>query len=57
MREAYWLIGKRIVEVEQYGKQQAVYGKRVLEGLSQALTAEFVKGFSFFNLRNFRQFY
>jgi predicted nuclease of restriction endonuclease-like (RecB) superfamily len=57
MIEAYWLIGKRIVEVEQDGKQQAAYGKRVLEGLSQALTAEFGKGFSYSNLRNFRQFY
>ncbi len=43
--------------MEQDGKQQAEYGKRVLEGLSQALTAEFGKGFSYSNLRNFRQFY
>jgi hypothetical protein len=57
MVEAYWLIGKRIVEEEQEGKEKAEYGEAVLKKLSTALTSEFGKGFSYANLRNFRQFY
>lgn len=57
MVEAYWSIGKRIVEEEQGGKSKAQYGKRILEELSRNLTREFGKGFSLANLRNMRQFY
>ncbi|WP_133780788.1 YhcG family protein [Pedobacter nutrimenti] len=57
MVEAYWLIGKRIVEQEQQGKERAAYGEGILKELSMALTAEFGRGFSYANLRNFRQFY
>jgi predicted nuclease of restriction endonuclease-like (RecB) superfamily len=57
MVEAYWLIGKRIVEEEQHGKERAEYGEALLKNLSVALTEEFGKGFSYANLRNFRQFY
>lgn len=57
MVEAYWLIGKRIVEEEQNGKEKAEYGEAVLKNLSVALTSEFGKGFSYANLRNFRQFF
>lgn len=57
MVEAYWQIGKRIVEQEQHGKDRAAYGEGILKELSRALTAEFGKGFSYANLRNFRQFY
>lgn len=57
MVEAYWLIGKRIVEEEQQGQQKATYGEALLKNLSIALTADFGKGFSYANLRNFRQFY
>ena len=57
MVEAYWMIGKRIVEEEQGGKTKAEYGKKLLENLSRNLTDEFGKGFSYANLRNFRQFY
>lgn len=57
MVEAYWLIGRRIVEEEQRGQHKAEYGARLLENLSRALTADFGKGFSYANLRNFRQFY
>ena len=56
MVEAYWLIGKRIVEEEQGGSATAQYGKRLLEELSKSLTGEFGKGFSLANIRNFRQF-
>lgn len=57
MVEAYWLIGKRIVLQEQQGEKRATYGEFVLQELSKALTSEFGKGFSYANLKNFRQFY
>jgi predicted nuclease of restriction endonuclease-like (RecB) superfamily len=57
MVEAYWLIGQRIVQEEQRGSSRAVYGERLLANLSRALTASLGKGFSYANLRNFRQFY
>ena len=57
MVEVYWEIGRRIVEEEQGGSAQAVYGSGLLTQLSKELTAEFGNGFSYANLRNFRQFY
>lgn len=57
MVEAYWLIGRRIVEEEQQGQHKAQYGKRLIEDLSTALTTDFGKGFSYANLYNCRQFY
>ena len=55
--EENWLIGQRIVEQEQNGKQRAEYGKHIIGLASQALTVEFGKGFSERTLRQFRQFY
>lgn len=57
MVNAYWQLGKRIVEEEQKGKNRAEYGKQLLKQLSQSLTEEFGKGFSVQNLYGFRQFY
>lgn len=57
MVEAYWLVGFRIVAEEQKGLSRAEYGEAILKNLSIALTSEFGKGFSYANLRNFRQFY
>jgi predicted nuclease of restriction endonuclease-like (RecB) superfamily len=57
MVEAYWQIGRRIVEEEQKGKNRAEYGTQLLKSLSKSLTDEFGKGFSVANLWNFRQFY
>lgn len=57
MVEAYWLIGRRIVEEEQRGQHKAEYGARLIEDLSTALTEDFGKGFSYANLYNCRQFY
>jgi len=57
MVEAYWKIGKQIVEEEQKGKYKANYGEGLLKALSRELSEEFGKGFSYANLRNFRQFY
>jgi len=57
MIEAYWLIGKKIVEEEQNGNDRANYGEELLKNLSTELTKEFGKGFSITNLQNFRKFY
>lgn len=57
MVEAYWNIGKRIVEEEQKGEDRAKYGTYLIKELSKQLTDEFGKGFSQRNLRNMRQFY
>jgi predicted nuclease of restriction endonuclease-like (RecB) superfamily len=53
MLEAYWLIGKRIVEEEQNGNQRAEYGKEILSRLS----IELGSGFSARTLRDYRQYY
>lgn len=57
MVQAYWNIGRCIVEYEQAGNVRAEYGKAVMQNLSKRLTAEFGKGFTIANLRNMRQFY
>ena len=57
MVEAYWQIGKRIVEEEQQGKERAEYGKEILKTLSNELSTEFGKGFDERELRRIRQFY
>lgn len=57
MVEAYWNIGKRIIEEEQKGSERAGYGEGLIKELSRQLTGEFGKGFSLANLKNFRQFY
>ena len=57
MTITYYEIGSRIVEKEQQGEKRAQYGKRILQGLSDYLTANIGKGFSAENLRLMRQFY
>ena len=57
MVEAYWQMGKRIVEEEQQGKERAEYGTQLLKELSKELTKEFGKGFSINTLYYYRQFY
>ena len=57
MVEAYWQIGRRIVDHEQGGEARAAYGQGVLAALAARLTEDFGKGFTPANLRNFRQFY
>jgi len=57
MVEAYWNIGKQIVEHEQNGDDRAKYGKYIIKELSLRLTEDFGKGFSQQNIRNIRQFY
>ncbi len=53
----YWLIGKRIVEEEQHGQRRAEYGSRLIAMLANELSAEFSKGFTARDLRNYRQLY
>jgi predicted nuclease of restriction endonuclease-like (RecB) superfamily len=55
--EANWLIGRRIVQEEQSGKERAAYGKYIIRIVSQELTQEFGTGFSVTNVKNFRKFY
>jgi hypothetical protein len=57
MVQAYWLIGKEIVEEEQRGKNRAGYGIFLLNNLSLRLTKDFGPGFDESNLRNIRTFY
>ena len=57
MVEAYWNIGKKIVEVEQNGETKAKYGSKLITELSKQLTVDFGSGFTPQNLRNMRQFY
>ena len=57
MVQAYWLIGREIVEEEQKGKNRAAYGEALLRSLSEKLTRDFGKGFDDSNLWNMRQFY
>lgn len=53
MIEGYWLMGRRIVEQEQQGKQRAEYGTELINNLSVVLG----KGFGPRMLRDIRQFY
>jgi predicted nuclease of restriction endonuclease-like (RecB) superfamily len=57
MVEAYWNIGRMIVEEEQQGHERAEYGAALIESLSPRLTEEFGKGFTKRNLWQMRQFY
>ncbi len=54
---AYWNIGRLIVEEEQKGSATASYGEQLIERLAERLTKEFGNGFSTTNLMYFRQFY
>lgn len=57
MVQAYWQIGKIIVENEQNGNLRAEYGKAVLQEVSEKLQQEFGNGFSVRNLQQMRKFY
>ncbi|MEA2600640.1 MAG: hypothetical protein QOF89_1632 [Acidobacteriota bacterium] len=57
MVQAYWQVGRLIVEHEQGGRRRAAYGEAVLDDLSRRLTADFGRGFDVTNLRKMRQFY
>ena len=57
MVQAYWQIGRIIVEHEQEGNLRSGYGKSVLQELSNRLTEEFGKGFSVRTLQQMKKFY
>lgn len=57
MVQAYWNIGRLIVEHEQHGKTRASYGEYQLKHLALQLQSEFGKGFYERNLRRMRAFY
>ncbi len=56
MVEAYWNVGKKIVEA-QGGKESAEYGTAMIENLSVKLPGKFGKGFTVSNIKYMRQFY
>lgn len=55
--DAYWQVGKYIVEFEQEGKTRAEYGKGVITSLSKHLMSEYGGGFTITNLKMMRLFY
>ena len=57
MVQAYWMIGKTIVEHELNGNERAEYGKATLQSLSASLSEEFGKGFSVRTLQQMKKFY
>ena len=57
MTAAYWEIGRRIVECEQGGKEQARYGSVMVTRLAADLTQRFGRGFGKSNLYQMRAFY
>ena len=57
MVQAYWNIGRLIVEEEQRGEQRAEYGESIIDGLSMRLQKRYGKGYNKSNLWYMRQFY
>jgi predicted nuclease of restriction endonuclease-like (RecB) superfamily len=57
MVNAYWEIGRVIVEEEQKGNTKAEYGQKLLENLSARLSLDFGKGFDASNLSIMRKLY
>ena len=57
MVQAYWNIGRKIVEEEQKGRKRAGYGDYLIIELSKRLTNDFGRGYNVANLKNMRQFF
>ena len=57
MLQAYWEIGRAIVEEEQQGETRAEYGAQLIRELSQRLSSDYGKGFDRTNLQHMRAFY
>jgi predicted nuclease of restriction endonuclease-like (RecB) superfamily len=57
MVQAYWHIGRLIIEEEQSGKERAGYGEEVIKHLSERLTRLYGKGFNERNLWYMKRFY
>lgn len=57
MVQAYWQVGRILVEHEQAGEERAEYGARLVRQVAERLTAELGKGFTHRNLWYMRGFY
>ena len=57
MVQAYWLIGREIVEVEQGGEARAEYGEAVVKRLSVRLTERYGRGYGYPSVKRMKQFY
>lgn len=57
MIQAYWQIGRIILEHDQSGNLRADYGKSALPEISNRLQQEFWKGFSVRTLQQMKKFY
>jgi predicted nuclease of restriction endonuclease-like (RecB) superfamily len=57
MLQAYWNVGREIIEEEQMGKNRAGYGRFLIKNLSLRLTTTFGRGFTESNLKYMRLFY
>jgi predicted nuclease of restriction endonuclease-like (RecB) superfamily len=57
MVQAYWHVGREIVDVTQEGSSRARYGDEILKNLAKRLQGAYGKGFSLANLFRMRQFY
>lgn len=57
MLQAYWGIGRVIIEEEQLGEVRAEYGKRLIRDLAERLSVDYGKGFDRSNLWHMRALY
>src|SRR4051795_11802340 len=57
MVQAYWQVGRLIVEHEQKGRRRAGYGEAVIATLAERLTQDLGRGFDERNLRYMRSFH
>ena len=57
MVQAYWNVGRLIVEQEQQGQERAEYGEALVKELSIKLAGDYGKGFDKTNVWNMRKFY
>jgi len=57
MVQAYWQVGRLIVEHEQKGRRRAGYGETVIATLAERLTRDLGRGFDERNLWYMRSFY
>lgn len=57
MVQAYWHIGREIVETEQGGEERASYGDAVVKRVAERLNARFDGGFSYPTVKRMKQFY
>ena len=55
--QAYWNIGRLIIEYEQDNNIRAEYGKQTLKEISKTLTKKIGRGFSVSNLQFMRRFF